>query len=547
MELLGEEQFSTQHMGHLGLVADKIDSLSLVELIDRRLPVSEAYGAKLTHGERVAAMILNGLGFVDNRLYLFPEFLRDKPLDRLFNRKVKAEWFNDDALGRCLDTIAAYGTTKLFTELSMHIGQTRGLLGKSVHIDTTTLSLFGDYEHEPCVELLESEQPQPWPAHGYAKSGRHDLKQMVLLLATTGAASFPLWMESHSGNASDQATLPQAAVQMRRFCQGLATTPDFTYVGDSAIYGNILQHSNELNWITRVPERLTQARDLVSMAEEAVVWTKLRTGYSYYATVSNYKEVKQRWILFYSEAAFKRESKTLDKKIKKITVEQNKAWWHLSNRIFTCKDDAQNEAEAQKKLLKYHLVTTTIIEVKKHSQPGRPKPGEVPVVMGYQIQYILVLNEEEVSRLRSRKGRFVLATNQLDEIILSNEEVLSEYKGQSGTERGFKFIKDDTFQVDSVFLKTPERIDALMMVMTLCLMVYGVSEYDLHQSLQAAGETISNQTKKQTDKPSLRWVYFLFRVVTEVHVTMGDNTKKKNDCESGWTAQKNNKTLWSTC
>jgi len=35
------------------------------------------------------------------------------------------------------------------------------------------------------------------------------------------------------------------------------------------------------------------------------------------------------------------------------------------------------------------------------------------------------------------------------------EEVLSEYKGQSGTDPGFKFVKDDTFQVDSVFLKIP--------------------------------------------------------------------------------------------
>jgi transposase len=50
--------------------------------------------------------------------------------------------------------------------------------------------------------------------------------------------------------------------------------------------------------------------------------------------------------------------------------------------------------------------------------------------------------------MRTRKGRFVLATNQLDEMVVSNEEVLSEYKGQSGTERGFKFIKDDRPRVD---------------------------------------------------------------------------------------------------
>jgi transposase len=71
----------------------------------------------VSHGERIAAMILNGLGFIDSRLYLFPEFLSDKPLDRLFGRPMLAEWFNDDASGRCLDAIAEYGVTKLFTEL----------------------------------------------------------------------------------------------------------------------------------------------------------------------------------------------------------------------------------------------------------------------------------------------------------------------------------------------------------------------------------------------------------------------------------------------
>ena len=111
-------------------------------------------------------------------------------------------------------------------------------------------------------------------------------------------------------------------------------------------------------------------------------------------------------------------------------------------------------------------------------------------------------------------------------MILSNEEVLIEYKGQSGTERGFKFIKDDTFQVDSVFLKTPARIDALMMVMALCLMVYGVSEYELQQSLQEKNETIPNQMNKPTNTPSLRWVYFLFRVVNELSITTGNHVQK---------------------
>jgi len=527
MDIFKEEQFSSAHLGHLGLVADKIDSLDIIDLIDRRLPVSKAYGAKISHGERVAAMIMNGLGFIDNRLYLFPKFLSDKPLDRLFNRHVEAEWFNDDASGRCLDEISAYGTTKLFTELSLTIGQARGLLGKSTHIDTTTLSLFGDFEQPVLNEVIENDNDNiPWPKQGYAKSGRHDLKQMVLLLATTGAANFPLWMESHSGNASDQTTMPAAAVKIKQFCRELANAPDFIYVGDSAIYANILQHSADMFWITRAPEKIKEVHALVSTPENALTWIKLSNGYSYYASTSNYKDVKQRWLMFFSEAAYHRESKTLDKKIKTEDDNQNKIWRHLSNQIFKCPNDALSQAETQKKLLKFHGVTFWTVEVKKYASKGRPKADELPETIGHQIKFSLCLNEQKIAEIRTRKGRFVLATNQLDEMILSNEEVLSEYKGQSGTERGFKFIKDDTFQVDSVFLKTPARIDALMMVMTLCLMVYGVSEYELQQSLQEKNETIPNQMNKPTNTPSLRWVYFLFRVVNELSITTGDKVQK---------------------
>jgi transposase len=526
MDVLEEEQFSTTHLGHLGLVADKIDSLNLVDLIDKRLPISEAHGAKVSHGERVAAMIMNGLGFIDSRLYLFPEFLSDKPLDRLFNRNVRAEWFNDDATGRCLDEISAYGTTKLFTELSLTIGQARGLLGKSTHIDTTTLSLYGDFEQPELNETTDNNNI-PWPKQGYAKSGRHDLKQMVLLLATTGASNFPLWMESHSGNASDQTTMPAAAVKIKQICRELANAPDFIYVGDSAIYANILQHSADMFWVTRAPEKIKEVRILVSTPENELTWVKLSNGYSYHASISNYKDVKQRWLMFFSEAAYLRESKTLDKKIKQEGDIQNKLWWHLSNQIFTCENDARNQAKKQRKILKFHEVTYSIVEVTKHTSIGRPKKDEQAAIIGYQIKFTLCLDEQKTAEIRARKGRFVLSTNQLDESILSNEEVLSEYKGQSGTERGFKFIKDDTFQVDSVFLKTPGRIDALMMVMTLCLMVYGVSEYELQQSLQEKNETILSQTKKPTSKPSLRWVYFLFRVVNELSIVQDKHVKKK--------------------
>ena len=126
MTPFNEDNFSGKVLDHLGLVSDKIEELDLIRLIDERLPLSDTHGSKVTMGERVAAMILNGLGFIDTRLYLFPEFLANKPIQRLFGRDLKAEYFNDDSLGRCLDEIVDYGVTKLFTELSFTIGTKNG-------------------------------------------------------------------------------------------------------------------------------------------------------------------------------------------------------------------------------------------------------------------------------------------------------------------------------------------------------------------------------------------------------------------------------------
>lgn len=513
MEVYKEEDYKTQYIGHLGLVASKIHELDLINFIDTRLPISMESGAKVSMGERVAAMILNGLGFIDSRLYLFPEFLSDKPIERLFERPIKAEWFNDDAMGRCLDAIMSYGATKLYTEYALHIGERRCLLGRSSHVDTTTLGVYGTYS---TVENEGIESPHP--AQGYSKSGRHDLKQMVLLLATTGAANFPIYMESHSGNASDKETLPAAANRIHALCRGLKDAHDFIHVGDSAMYSNILQYSDTMHWISRVPENIKAANQLSSMSEEGLAWIKLDESYSYYSITSHYKNVAQRWVMFFSKASAIREIATLNKKVRQEQQEQEKAWWHLSNEIFQCCIDAEKAVDALKKKLKFHEVETSIIEVKKHTQRGRPKIGDTPHVAGYQVQYQLSLDEVNLDKKRATKGRFILATNILDESKLSCSELLAEYKAQSGTEASFKFIKNDAFEVDSIFLKTPERIVALMMVMTLCLMIYGVSEFDLHKTLQEKEESIPNQLKKQTTKPSMQWVYFLFRAVNELSI-----------------------------
>ena len=98
----------------------------------------------------------------------------------------------------------------------------------------------------------------------------------------------------------------------------------------------------------------------------------------------------------------------------------------------------------------------------------------------------------------------------LDEKVLSEDQVLQEYKAQQSTERGFRFLKEPLFFTSSVFLKTPQRVAALAMLMGLCLLVYSWGQRSLRQALERAKQTIENQVGKPTAQPTLRWVFQCF-------------------------------------
>lgn len=77
-------------------------------------------------------------------------------------------------------------------------------------------------------------------------------------------------------------------------------------------------------------------------------------------------------------------------------------------------------------------------------------------------------------------------------------------------ERGFRFLKDPAFLAASLYLKKPERIMALLMVMTVCLLVYAALEYRIRQSLEAYESTFPDQRGKRTATPTARWVFHYF-------------------------------------
>jgi transposase len=125
----------------------------------------------------------------------------------------------------------------------------------------------------------------------------------------------------------------------------------------------------------------------------------------------------------------------------------------------------------------------------------------------YQITAEFELAHEKIQPLQKRAGRFVLATNRLDKKKLTSEQILSKYKEQQAPERGFGFLKDPLFFADSVFLKSPSRIETMAMLMGLCLLVYSLGQRQLRLSLKEAKTGLKNQLGRLTARPTLRWIF----------------------------------------
>ena len=122
------------------------------------------------------------------------------------------------------------------------------------------------------------------------------------------------------------------------------------------------------------------------------------------------------------------------------------------------------------------------------------------------------LASSRVSRqaLIDQHSGFILATNALNTTHLSPHEGWAGYKGQGHGARGCRWLKDPQLFASALSLKKPERIMALWMVMTLCLLVDAALESRIRQVLTDQEATFPDQQGKRLQQPTARWVFHDF-------------------------------------
>jgi len=495
---------TTRSLDHHGIVSGTYDELEIGTVIDELLPKFGQH--KLAHSIVVKAMILNCLGFTDSRLYMYSQYFETLPIERLLGPGISASDLSDDVLGRTLDEIYGADSTQLFMKLALKMMEKVNIKTQLLQCDTTNFSVYGDYKHIDGSSAIEI-------TYGHAKDGRDNLQRFGLG-TITNQYGIPLFAKAYSGNASDKETIIEA---MKRLQENITFPDDVYYIADSALYseGNIKSMREGMKWITRVPSTLNLAKDLLASDLDFKQGEDQR--YSFYETIVEYGGIEQKWVVVHSTEMQKRKDFTFERKIQKKITESQKDLKELNKVEFACEEDARAALERWKKENPYCMLETmgiSTISAKENGKRGRPKKDE-KLIVRYVVDAKAVRNEEITQNEKEYQGRFIIASNDLS---LNAEKMLEHYKNQSQVEKGFRFIKDKSFRVSEVYLKKPQRIEALSMIMVLTLMIYSVAEWKLREKLKETGETIPDQVKKQTQKPTLKWVFMLMREITEVKI-----------------------------
>jgi len=497
-------EITVSNLDHLGLIAGLVDEIGIVQKINEL--IGEQPGEIVSPGQAVKAMIINGLGLVSAPLYLFPKFFEGKAIEHLMGEGIQASHLNEYRLGRVLDKLYLAGSSQIFTTIALAAAQKFEIDTETSHLDSSSFHLHGKYESElASVSVIEEETA----LDSGDRESTKPVSSAVPICSSDG--DVPLFLRVGSGNESDRAVFASICQEFKQ-----QLNLDSLMVADTALYSapNLSMLTN-LRWLTRVPLSLKQSQQLVSQLNEAEFTSCSVSGYSWSEHKSNYGGIEQRWLVVESRLRRESDLRKLEKKLKKAKAEAENKLQELSKIEFACAADAAAAAHRLSKQLKFYNITqVSSKEITAQTDTNATNPGETSSSkLRFKVQAKLEPDTGAIAQETKACGRFILATNVLEAKQLEADDMIVKYKEQQSAERGFGFLKDPLFFTDSVFLKSPERIEALALVMGLCLLVYTLGQRLLRHNLQRTNSKFKNQLGKQTNRPTLRWICQIFQSI----------------------------------
>jgi transposase len=516
---------------HLPIVKAYADKIGLVETINQLVPTAMA----IDPGTIVLGMILDTLSG-RSPLYRLEEFFTHQDTALLLSKAVPPEAFQDDTVGRILERLYATGTMKVFTACAVRADRVFGFDKRYVHFDTTSITVYGDYL-PPEEAAGESEVPFQI-TYGYSKDKRPDLKQFVLSTLCVDRA-VPLWGKPEDGNASDKTVNNTVLSSIATFLAHHGVTPGaYIYVADAALVteDNLAALGDTL-FITRLPATYNECGRLIAEAVAHATWEDVgilaHTKPTKHRPVTSYKASEgqvtlygaaYRAVVVHSSAQDKRRQQRLARDIQASYSTVQTAARTAEQQEYFCRADA-DAAAAQLRAVHaaYHRLDVTVEErpVYGRGRPSSHKPRPIKA-MRYRLQTTISPQTERIARLEEEAGCFVLLTNvpTTGDLAHSARDILTVYKDQHGTEQNYGFLKDPVI-VNSLFLKKPERIEALGLILLLALLLWRLMERTMRAYVDTTSTSLPGWDKKATERPTAFMMVTKFAGV--IVVKLGDH------------------------
>jgi transposase len=507
--------------GATSLIKHFCEEINLVNRINRAVTWDPAQW-KVSPGHHVLALVINTLC---GRLPLshVKEFFRKQDVEILFGEGIRPDDFNDDALGRTLDRLHEADPKSILSAITLESLMTADEPLLFAHADTTSKTLYGAYDYPETEGVVQI-------ARGYNKDGQLDAKQIVIGMVTVRQGT-PLFANVCNGNQDD----PTWNADMVETI-GESLEPDqlakLVYVADSKFFSkeNVQKaHRRGLKFISLVSEQHKLREEAINYVLERSAMTDIgslsekkdASTYRLQEVRRSFHGVDLRLAVVYSSHLFQQKQATYHRQLEKEKERLSKEIDQLMKQEFSCENDASQALEvwSRKQGRKSPFPMTcrvqTLIRPVKRQGRGRPKKTEEAK---QETVYTLVVDllavpQEVIAEHERRLGYFVLATNANDPAILPTVDILREYKQQSTVELRFKFLKDPTF-VDALYLKTPERIEALGYLLLLALFIYMTIERRLRLALEQKQIRLQPMKGQYTTKPTARQIFLMLSAIT---------------------------------
>jgi transposase len=536
------DEIRTYTDGRMQFMVGLCEKVGLPQVFDEHMIKETGRPREITPG--VEAMIMMALMSQEGYkpLYHMNDMFIEKDLEGIFHHPLMLEQINDDRFGYFLDEFHKAGCRKIFSTICTNALLTYGIKIGNINFDTTSYVMWGEYE------TVEGKTGAISIDFGHSKAKRPDKKQLKIGIGTANGTIVDA--KVLSGNTDDKTYNKENIDDTNELLNRLNVDRNsFFYIADSALFTlkNIQKMNNpesSINFITRVPDNILIAKQLIEKGHgknpKRVVYKNAHNKDVVYFVediAGEYEGNPLKFATIISEALIPTKTKTWEKKVIADEEKIKRIIKDYSNKKYACNKDAECELLIlEEKVLskfRFHTFSVSTKEIQKKRR-GRPSLNESDEKCDFDYGLVITF-EKDTSKLDEhimRESTFILASNNLN---ITGEEMLLEYKTQSTVENKFKQLKDPHF-VNSLYLEKPERIEALTYLILLTLMIMSVAETVVRQGLKAENETVIGTGGFVKKQPTLLMIFRIFENVLYQRISVNGVKIRKllkplNDCQ----------------